>query len=126
PPPSRARDRGAPAPAPPPPHPPPRARPPPRALLAPADGGACRLRALDQVGRAEPPAGEGHVSRLVRVADPEVDRIETEGVGQLVHLGLDGELDLRAAVPAELPSPLLVGVDERGPALNRRRAVNRP
>src|SRR5262249_29774595 len=51
------------------------AGPGPRALLAPPDGVPHRLKAFDQVRGVEAPPRARYVTRLVRVEDPEVDRI---------------------------------------------------
>ena len=85
----------------------------PRPLLAPPDGVPHRLEAFDQVRRVETPPRARHVARPVRVQNPEVDRVEPARVGQLVHLRLDREGDLRMPVPAELAPGVLVRVDER-------------
>ena len=104
----RGADADAPA------QPPIRLRPRCFVLAAPAFA-VSDAQALGELATAHLPVMHGTLVRLYGVAQPELDRIHTQLLGEAVHVRIERERDLRPAETAKAARGDLVGVDELGP-----------
>ena len=82
-----------------------------------------RVQALGHRAGGDDAALRIHVARSGGVAAPDLDAIEAEPLGQVVHLGLDGERALEVAVAAHRARVRVVGVDDAGVEAHRGDAV---
>src|SRR5580704_4038337 len=92
-------------------------------FAAPARDGAHFLQAFGDAVRFDLLPAEPAVAVTLDILQTEFDRIETERIGNLVHLGLAGERDLRHAKAPERAESHFVGVREAAVTMNVRDPV---
>ena len=82
-----------------------------------------RVEALRERAARDPEALRRHVSRAVRVPAPDLEAVQPEPLGEVVHLRLDGEGRLEVAVAPHRARVHVVRVDDRRVEADVRAAV---
>src|SRR5690606_12361020 len=83
-------------------------------LLLPPAGPLDGLQALEEAVGLDPQLVDRAGVRAEEVAAPELDRVEADGLGELVELDLEGEARLHGPVSALRPARGFIGVNPRG------------
>ena len=94
-----------------------------RPLDGPADVARGRVEALGERAARDPETLRRDVSRAIRVPAPDLQAVQPEPLGEVVHLRLDGEGGLEVAVPPHRARVHVVRVDDRRVEPDARAAV---